>query len=176
MRARLALQAAAAAAAKSSILSPHQQLIDDICEHYVPNFLPGFEVVFIDDSDGDRISVEDTSVLKAAGLEFILSDAMPDVLLWHPKSDAIWVVEAVCSDGEVDSAKVANIQAFAKRNGKVRIDFTTAYPDWKTAADRQKKMTNLAPETFFWIRDDASKHFKCSAMLTLPSPTPPVSA
>jgi hypothetical protein len=31
---------------------------------------------------------------------------MPDVLLWNPGTNELWVIEAATSDGEVDAHKV----------------------------------------------------------------------
>lgn len=63
------------------------------------------------------------------------------------------------SDGEVDHHKVDQVRAFAERNGKKVGGFTTAYPTWKVAAQRQGKHKNVAPGTYIWIREDAAKHF-----------------
>ena len=85
---------------------------------------------------------------------------MPDVLLWHAEKDVLWIIEAVTSDGEVDAHKVKKIRALAERCGKAGVDFTTAYPTWKVAAFRQHAHKNIAPDTYVWIAEDASKHFK----------------
>jgi len=58
---------------------------------YAPRFLEGYEVLYVDDSDGDRISDEERAKMRAAGAELTLADPMPDVLLWHPETDWLWV-------------------------------------------------------------------------------------
>ena len=126
---------------------------------YAPKFLTGYEVLYVDDADGDRVSESEREKLWGAGIEITLDDAMPDVLLWNRETDALWVIEAVTSDGEVDHHKVDQIHAFAERNGKKTGGFTTAYPTWKVAAQRQGKHKNIAPGTYIWIREDAAKHF-----------------
>jgi len=95
-------------------------------EQYAPHFLAEFEVVYVDDSDGDRIDEEDRERLLHAGLELKLGDAMPDVLLHNPELQELWVIEAVTSDGEVDEHKVKGMVAFAKRHRKEGVGFTTA--------------------------------------------------
>ncbi len=89
-----------------------------------------------------------------------LSDAWPDVLLWNPDSDELWVIEAVTSDGEVDLTKVESLTRLARRAGKSGIGVTTAYPSWKVAAARQRKFKNVAPNTYLWILEDASRQFR----------------
>jgi hypothetical protein len=126
----------------------------------VPRFLQDFQVLYVDDSDGDRISDTERDNMKRAGIELTLDDAMPDVLLWNPKTDEIWVIEAVTSDGEVDLHKVEQINRLAKRCGKKFVGFTTTYRTWKDAATRQGKHTNIAIGTYIWIQGDPAKQFK----------------
>ena len=84
---------------------------------------------------------------------------MPDILLWNAADDSLWVIEAVTSDGEVDLHKMRQLSALARRSGKNRIDFTTAYQTWKVVSNRQSQFKNLAPGTYLWIMEDPSKHF-----------------
>src|SRR5207245_1215690 len=101
-RARLQVQAELAAATRSKIGTPHQDLITAAAEVYAPNFLPGFEVLYIDATDGQRVTPQHEQALQRAGIAIGLGDSMPDILLWNPKTEALWVIEAVTSDGEVD--------------------------------------------------------------------------
>lgn len=144
---------------RAAVDTGHADLIRACCDVYAPKFLPGFEVLYVDDADGDRVSDGEREKLYGSGIEITLDDAMPDVLLWNRRTDALWVIEAVTSDGEVDHHKVAQVRAFAKRNGKEEVGFTTAYPTWKLAAQRQGKHKNIAPGTYIWIREDAAKQF-----------------
>ncbi|MEJ1961892.1 MAG: BsuBI/PstI family type II restriction endonuclease [Gammaproteobacteria bacterium] len=170
VRQRLQLQARSANATSARIGSPHSQLIQAVIDHYIPHFLAGYEIVFIDDGDGDRITPEKQSMLARAGLSLTLGDAMPDILLWNPALDSLWVVEAVTSDGEVDKHKVNRITAFAERHKKSGVRFTTAYGTWREAAARQGKHKNVATQTFIWIQEDASKHFLVEPCQQRPSP------
>jgi hypothetical protein len=156
-RERLAFQAKMAAAARAATDTGHATLINDCVEHYVPRFLPGYEVLYVDDSDGDRISSKERKAMEKAGALLTLKDPMPDVLLWNPKTDWLWVIEAVTSDGEVDAHKVKGMDSFAKRCGKKGVGFTTAYRTWREAAARQGAHRNLAVESRVWIRDDPAK-------------------
>jgi len=160
IRERLAFQAAQAEETRRRVDTSHLDLINACVEHYAPRFLKGFEVVFVDDSDGDRIDDEDRERLLEAGLELGLGDAMPDVLLHNRELDELWVIEAVTSDGEVDEQKVRRMVEFTKRHRKEGIGFTTAYSTWKIAAQRQAANKNIPPSTYVWIREDGSKHYR----------------
>lgn len=159
-RRRLELQARAAKQSREESDTKHSALIAAACEFYVPNFLPGYEILYIDDGDGTRISDEAKARLREFGVELQLGDPMPDVLLGNRQNETFWVIEAVTSDGEVDQYKVTQVKAFIQRTKpEAKIGFTTAYRTWRDAAARQSKNKNLAPSTFLWIGEDPSKHF-----------------
>lgn len=159
-RKRLTLQAQLAAKAKASIDSSHEILIKAACETYAAEFLPGFELLYVDATDGTRVTAKDRARLAQAGVSLGLGDAMPDALFWNRESDWLWVIEAVISDGEVDIHKTKGLIQLARRAGKAGIGFTTAYRSWRDVATRQGKLKNLAPGTFLWIEEDGSKQFK----------------
>lgn len=159
IRQRLELQAQLAEISRQRVDTKHSDLIRASCEHYVPRFLPGYEVLYIDEADGDRIGEPDLKKLYQAGINIGLDDSMPDVLLWNPETDRLWVIEAVTSDGEVDHHKVSNLTKLASRSGKAGIDFTTTYQTWAAAARRQGRYKNIAPNTYIWIQEDPSKHY-----------------
>ena len=115
--------------------------------------------MLVDDADGDRVSQGEREALQKAGLDLLLDDPMPDVLLWNRRTDALWIIEAVTSDGEVDEHKVDQVRAFAERRRKRIVGFTTAYPTWKLAAQRQGRHKNIAAGTYVWICEDGDKHF-----------------
>lgn len=166
LRVRLAVQAEHAMAAVGTVRTSHADLIAACCTGYAPRFLPDFQILYVDDADGVRVSGDEERRLQAAGLDLELGDAMPDVLLWNPATDALWVIEAVTSDGEVDQYKADRLRAFAQRHGKSSIGFTTAYATWKAAAQRQGAHKNLAVGTYVWIREDASKQFLAGSFPT----------
>jgi hypothetical protein len=158
-RARLQVQAALADTTRAKVGTPHMELITAAAQVYVPNFLPGFEILYIDATDGQRVSPEQEQALQEAGIAIQLGDSMPDILLWNQKTDTLWVVEAVTSDGEVDLHKVESLTRLAERSGKKGIGFTTAYMTWRDAAARQGKHKNITPGTYIWIREDGAKQF-----------------
>jgi hypothetical protein len=157
-RARRQLQAELGERSRRLVDNKHSDLINSCIEHYARQFLPGYEVIYVDDSDGDRVTDEDRVLLQKAGVSLGLQDAMPDVLLWNSKTDWLWVIEAVTSDGEVDFHKFRQLTELASRSGKIGIGFTTAYRSWKEAAARQHSQKNLASDTYLWIQEEPGKH------------------
>lgn len=158
VRTRHAFQAEAAANARLLVGDGHGALIQASISQYAAHFLVGYEVLYVDDGDGDRITDDDKAQLARGGVTLTLDDAMPDVLLWHPETDWLWVIEAVTSDGEVDLHKVAQVQRMAARCGKAGVGFTTTYVTWKEAAARQGAHRNVAVGTYIWIQGDPSRH------------------
>jgi hypothetical protein len=159
-RERVTFQAAMAEAAKSVTDTGHASLIRASVDHYAPRFLKGYRVLYVDDSDGDRISANERAAMEEAGAVLTLDDPMPDVLLWHPETDWLWVIEAVTSDGEVDAHKATGMQRFAERCGKAGVGFTTTYRTWKDAATRQGTHRNIAVGTYIWIQADPAKQLR----------------
>ena len=167
-RARLQVQAALAETTRAKVGTPHMELITAAAQVYVPNFLPGFEVLYIDATDGQRVTPEQEQAMQKAGIAIKLGDSMPDILLWNQRTDKLWVVEAVTSDGEVDRHKVESLTRLAERSQKKGIGFTTAYMTWKDAASRQGKHKNIAPGTYIWIREDGAKQFSVETFQSSP--------
>lgn len=159
-RTRLEMQSHAATESKKALKAGHPQLIEQSIAIYAKRFLPGFVVLYIDDSDGDRVSAAQKANLDEAGIALGLDDAFPDVLLWNPETNWLWCIEAVTSDGEVDEHKVKQMNRLAQRHGKAGVGFTTTYPSWKSAARRQDSHRNLAIGTYVWIASDPSRQFE----------------
>jgi len=162
-RERRTFQAEMAEASRKLVDSGHAHLIKASVEHYVPRVLPGYQLLYIDDSEGDRISDAERAKMQEAGVELTLEDAIPDALLWNPETNRLWIIEAVTSDGEVDMHKVTQMKRMAKRCGKSGIGFTTTYRTWKEAATRQGVHKNIAVDTYVWIQADPSKQFLVKA-------------
>jgi BsuBI/PstI restriction endonuclease domain len=159
-RSRRTFQAEMEEVARKLVDNGHAELIQASIEHYAARFLPGYQLLYVDDSDGDRVSDEERRRMEAAGVSLTLEDAMPDALLWHPGTDHLWVIEAVTSDGEVDFHKVAQMERMAARCGKSGVGFTTTYRTWKDVAARQSAHGNIAVGTYIWIQSDPAKHLK----------------
>jgi len=163
IRKRLEVQAQLAEQSRTVVDTKHSDLIRTTIDYYAPTFLPGYEVLYIDEADGDRITDQDRQRMAKAGVKIELADAMPDVLLWNQQVNSLWVIEAVTSDGEVDIHKFQQMTSVGRRSGISSIGFTTAYPTWRTAASRQSRFKNIHFDTYVWIQEDPTKHLLVAA-------------
>jgi hypothetical protein len=148
------------AAQKIRADSPHAELIrlardaqiDALAEQGV-----SYRCIYVDDTDGDRVSLEEAAELEDRGLSFGESWRYPDALLVDDDASEVWIIDAVTSDGEVDENRAEDfVDAFAERGWTV-AGFTTAYRTWADLARRQSGWRNLAYGTNVWIAEDGGR-------------------
>lgn len=157
---RLKIQAEATKEVETGKSNPHVQLIKDSISIYAKHFLNTYEPVFTDESDGDRISEDEKTILKKYDILIELDDVWPDVILIDKRKNSLWFIEAVNSDGEVDEQKIVGLKKICKKSKKSFGGATTTYATWKELAERQRKYKNLAEDSYIWIREDPGKHFR----------------
>jgi hypothetical protein len=143
----------------------HPGLIRTCVESLRAERLADFEIVYIDDADGDRVSAARFPRLAELGLELGLEDRYPDAILARENDRSLWLVDAVVSDGEVDPVREREITAWARRRGWAVAGFTTAYSSYASFARRQARMKNLAPGTSVWIGEDAGRLFRIEGLI-----------
>ncbi len=149
--------------ASSAILSLHDALLMTALEQLAPRYLPGYELVFVDAGDGQRIEDKWQAKMAEAGISLTLADRFPDAILWSRATDTFWFIDAVEHDGEYDQSRVADITATFAAMGKEVAGFTTVYRDWRAVARRQATYKNLAVGTTLWIVEDGGKVFEIKA-------------
>lgn len=138
----------------------HKGLIEDSISIYAKNYLPGYLCIFKDADNGDRINSEEKLLLVKYGIKFgDLDDVWPDVILYNPDHDSLWFIEAVTSDGEIDNHKLKGFKKICIKSNKKFGGGTTTYYTWKRLYERQNTNNNLAPGTYFWIKDCSEKTF-----------------
>lgn len=136
-------------------ISDHKQLILDSINIYSKYFLPGYFPVFTDFEDGNRVTTQERLLLDKYGIVFgRLSDVWPDVILINEKQNALWFIEAVTTDGEVDFHKMKGLHNICKNSNMSFGGATTTYQTWKRCAARQHKEHNLCKNSFVWIKED----------------------
>jgi hypothetical protein len=128
----------------------------------------GFEVVCIDDSDGRRLAAKWEQRLDQLNLKPDLSSRWPDVILANPQSRQVWFVDAVTSDGEIDTVRKEELETWSAERGWSVAGYTTAYECWADAARRQGTQKNLAVGTTIWIAEDGGKLFDVRALPARP--------
>lgn len=126
---------------------------------YCGHFLPGYQVVYVDDTDGRRIGREWEEQVRRLRLPLNLGTRWPDVILHRRETDRFWIVDCVETDGEIDAVRKRELgEAFAAEG--LRIDgFTTAYRTASRFAQRQRAVDNIAADTYVWIMELGGAHF-----------------
>lgn len=160
VRARLELQQRLAEEAREAFTNEHAKLIGAVVKHYAPLFLPGFECIYVDSEDGDRVSREEKAKLAELGIVLSLEDPFPDLIFFDRKARRLWCVEAVTSDGEVDEHKVKGVRQLCERSGCELAGLTTAYATRKDWLRRQEQHQNLAMNSFVWAANDPRVQYK----------------
>jgi BsuBI/PstI restriction endonuclease domain len=143
--------------AAAPLTSKHAVLIERCVGALRSSAAAGFELVFVDDADGDRVQERWQSQLEALGLMPDLASRWPDAMLVNARDRTIWFVDAVTSDGEIDEPRAKDLRLWAKERGYGVAGMTTAYETWKRAASRQASQGNLAVGTTVWIAEDGGK-------------------
>lgn len=77
----------------------------------------------------------------------------PDAILYNDASSAVWFVEAVTSDGEIDQVKRAALSVMAERWGVEMAVATTCNTSWQDFLRRKSRGTQIAWDTSVWIAE-----------------------
>jgi hypothetical protein len=163
-RRRLVLQRESRTAVSGGSLSPHANLIRAAVKALTEAKLADYTLLYIDDSDGDRISDEYRTLLENAGLTLDLHDRYPDAILARTSDRSLWIVDAITSDGEIDPVRQGEIGAWAKKHGYNVAGYTNAYAAWRDVARRQQAMKNLAVGSELWVAEDGGRVFSVSQL------------
>ena len=146
----------------SSNSRKHNTLVNAILEKFAPHFVPGSVVIHA------CISKRKPSVFHENDLAHLVSDIdtgekMPDIVLYDPTGNRLFLVETVSGNGPIDG----------KRHEELARLFTSATPGlvYVTASPSRAIMArylpNIAWETEVWVADAPSHliHFNGSRFL-----------
>jgi hypothetical protein len=151
---------AAKAAERVTSDSPHAELIRVARDAQIEELArQGREYVciYIDDTDGDRVSEAEAAQLDRRGLSFGGNWRYPDALLVDDQAREVWIIDAVTSDGEVDENRAEDfLTAFGERGWSV-AGFTTAYRTYAEMVRRQAIVKNLAYGSNVWVAEDGGR-------------------
>jgi len=156
----------ASAEAASLAAGKDDRLVSIALRLYCPRFLPGYDVVFVDDADGQRIAPEWENHVTRLRLPLDLASRWPDIVLNPPGTSRCWIVDCVETDGEIDPVRRQEmLESFGDRG--LSIDgFTTVYRTARRFAQRQSQTDNLAPDTYLWIAELGGAQFCKEALKT----------
>ncbi|MDH6180759.1 hypothetical protein M2152_000941 [Microbacteriaceae bacterium SG_E_30_P1] len=122
-----------------------KQMIDDFCAYFVP----GGEVLYIGDADS-KLMHFDQEKLAALGIVVDTHGKLPDLVVYQPETNWLFLMEAASSHGPVDAKRhrELNILFAGSTAGLV---FVSCFPD---RAVMRKFLADLAWETEAWCASD----------------------
>ena len=134
----------------------HNKLQAAIVRDFGPRFAPGARVLYLGDT-ADKHVVIDTKGLADVGVTLTEHDKLPDVVLFQPDKDWVFLVEAVTSHGPVSPKRHKELEVTFAKCVADRV-YVTAFPD---AASFRKYAAEIAWETEVWLADspDHMIHF-----------------
>jgi adenine-specific DNA-methyltransferase len=133
-------------------LSPgvHNRLQVAVVEEFGPRFAPGANLLYVGDT-ASKHSVLDASELAKLHVPVTRHDKLPDVVLFWPERNWLFLIEAVTSHGPVSPKRHREIEAMLKNCPAARV-YVTAFLDVKTF---RKYAGDIAWETEVWIAETA---------------------
>lgn len=153
------------------LLSPgkHNLLQVAVIERFGPRFAPGATVLYIGDTAKKHV-VRQTEDLSKLGIPITEHEKLPDVVLFDPVKNWLFLIEAVTSHGPVSPTRHRDLESFLGACEAERI-YVTAFT---SSVDFRKYAADIAWETEVWIdaTPDHMIHFDGLKFLG-PYKTPP---
>lgn len=149
------------------LLSPgkHNEVQAAIVQEFAPRFAPGSTLLYLGDT-AKKTLILNEAMLDAIGLPITKHDKMPDVVLYSPEKNWLFLIEAVTSHGPVSPKRKMELEETLGGCEAERI-YVSAFPDF---AEFKKHATNIAWETEVWLADmpDHMIHFNGDKFLGPP--------
>jgi type II restriction enzyme len=135
---------------KTLHLSPgkHNILEAAIVEEFAPRFAPGAFLLYLGDAAKKEfyLSRETLTKLKVPVDEH---GKLPDVVLYDPDANRLFLVEAVTSHGPVSPKRLYELEELLSDVDAIRI-YVSAFPDFK---EFKSHAAEIAWETEVWIQE-----------------------
>ena len=105
----------------------HNEVEIGIVNLFATRFAQGSQVLFVGDTANKDLYL-DTANLRKLKIPFDQHGKFPDVILYDPKKDWLFLIEAVTSHGPISPKRLLELKTMLKKckSGKV---FVTAFPD-----------------------------------------------
>lgn len=120
-------------------------MVDDFCSYFVPNG----EVLYIGDADS-KLSFFEREKLSGLGIEIEGHGKLPDLVVYQPSKNWLFLMEAASSHGPVDNKRHNELSLIFK-NSSAGLVFVSCFPDRPTM---RKFLADLAWETEVWLSSD----------------------
>lgn len=140
----------------------HSQLIKDIVLDFGARYVSGGVLVYAGDT-GNKHGFFNVELLGSLGVRLDNHGKLPDVVIYNPTNNWIFLIESVTSHGPVDHKRYGELKTLFE-NCSAGLVYVSAFPDTKTYS---KYSGVIAWETEVWIADNPSHmiHFNGSRFL-----------
>lgn len=122
-----------------------KQMIDDFCAYYIP----GGEVLYIGDADA-KLMHFDEQKLASLGVTVDTHGKLPDLIVYQPQKNWLFLMEAASSHGPVDAKRHGELQALFA-GSTAGLVYVSCFPD---RATMRRFLADLAWETEAWCASD----------------------
>ena len=126
----------------------HNALQVAVVEEFGPRFAPGARLLYFGDTTKKHVICA-TDQLAALSSGMTKNDKLPDIVLYSPEKNQLFLIEAVTSHGPVNPSRRDEIESMLAECSAQRI-FISAFLE-KT--DFGKYLPDIAWETEVWLAD-----------------------
>ncbi len=129
-------------------LSPgkHNQVQAAIVNQFASRFAKGSLLLYLGDAAKKDLHM-DSRMLTKLGIPIDQHSKLPDVVIYDPAKNWLYLIEAVTSHGPVTPKRIVELEEFLKNCEAGKI-YVSAFPDF---GEFKRHTSNLAWETEVWI-------------------------
>ena len=138
---------------KTLRLSPgkHNKLQARIVNDFIPEFVPSGVLLYLGDTAKKVLHIDQTTLTKLS-VPVQEHEKLPDIVLYDPKREWLYLIEAVTTHGPVTPKRKFELARLLKECRAARI-YVSAF---ETLADFRKWVPDIAWETEVWVADQKS--------------------
>jgi hypothetical protein len=142
----------------------HNELQVKVIKEFLTRFCPNAKVVYVGDAARKLLYVE-KSLLKKLKIPITKHDKLPDVVLYDPQKNHLFLIEAVTTHGPLSPKRQIELEETLKYCEAKRI-YISAFPDFR---EFKRHIDNIAWETEVWIENnpDHMIHFNGPKFFTV---------
>jgi type II restriction enzyme len=139
-------------------LSPgkHNQVQAAVVNEFAARFAKGSMLLYLGDTAKKDLHL-DSKMLKKLGIPIDQHSKLPDVVIYEPTKNWLYLIEAVTSHGPITPKRILELEDLLKNCPAGRV-YVSAFPDF---AEFKRHTSDLAWETEVWIMEhpDHMIHF-----------------
>lgn len=124
-------------------------LIKQMIEEFCPMFTPGGHVIYVGDADA-KMAIFDEAALAQLGVTVDYHGKLPDLVVYMPERNWLFLMEAASSHGPVDAKRYAELKSLFG-GSSAGLVYVSCFPD---RATMRKFLSDLAWETEAWNADE----------------------